>query len=500
MSPASAPPKHPKLLLISVMVVTIMFTMDTTIANIVLPQLQGSLQTSHDQLAWVITSYIVISAIFTPLLNPLCAKYGVSRVLKVSVIVFTVASVLCGLATSITDMVAYRMLQGASGASLVPLSQSVLLNKFPEEQHGRLISIWSVGVMAGPVLGPTLGGYLADMYNWRWVFLINLPVGIAAFIGIALTLDDSERRPAIGKFDKLGYLLLALFIGALQLFLDRGNGEDWFESTEIVIEAMVAVIGLYMFVVHSKTTANPFYTPAMFTDRNFIIGSILISVMLIGLYSTMSLMPLFLQQLQDYSVYQAGLLLAPRGLGMAVASIMVSRLIYRYEARYLVMAGIVSTILSLLIMGNFTLDVPRHLVISSGMLQGFGMGLVSVPLMTTAFATLPPSLRTEATVFFAVVRNLGSSIGVSIAITILARSSQTNRAILSEHLVGNDVRLWQLMDNLFGDRAAAILSAELDRQAAMIAYLNDFTLLLVLSVLSLPLTLLLQNRRSPNPA
>lgn len=489
------PPKHPVMLVVSVMMATIMFAMDSTIANIVLPQLQGSLQASQDQISWVLTSYIVVSAIFTPLLSPLAARFSIARVLIVSITLFTISSMLCGIATSLTEMVIFRMLQGLSGASLVPLSQSVLLNNFPRDQHARMLAIWSVGVMIGPVIGPTLGGYLTEQYNWRWVFLINLPVGILAAIGIAATLP--KDKPGIQKpFDTLGYVLIAIAIGAFQLCIDRGNIKDWFSSGEVIIEAMVAGICFYMFIVHSKTTEHPFYTPALFRDRNFVLGCLLICAVLISVYATMALMPLFLQQLRGFPIFDTGVVLAPRGAGLAVASILAGKMVHRLDPRFIVVAGLSMIAWSLHMMSRFNLDVTWSLVIWSGIIQGAGLGLVSVPLMTSTFATLHQSLRTEATVLYAVLRNIGASLGVSIAITILARQTQSNQALLVEHLSVLDGDKWQSLRALFGPQAESIIAGEVARQAGMMAYVNDFTILFYMSLAGIPLILLMR-RHAP---
>jgi len=487
--------KPSPLLMASVMLATIMYAMDATIANIVLPQMQGSLQASQDQIAWVLTSYIVVSAIVTPLLSPLADRFSAARVLMVSVVAFTTASVLCGTVTTLPQMVACRMLQGASGAALVPLAQSILLHAYPRERHPMVLAIWGVGVMMGPIIGPTLGGYLTDEFNWRWVFLINLPVGLLAFAGIAATVTR-DRPGAKRPFDALGYLLIALSIGALQLCLDRGNIKDWFSSGEIVIEASFFVICLYMFIVHSLTTEHPFFTPALFRNRNFVLGSLLIGVVLLSIFATMALMPLFLQQLRGYSVFDAGLLLAPRGAGMAVASITAGKLLRRYEPRVFVIVGLTVLAMSSLMMSRFNLNVTGELIVASGILQGVAIGLVTVPLMTVTFATLDPAIRTEATVLYAMLRNIGGGIGVSLAITILTRSSQANHARLVEFMSVFDTEKWRQVHALFGSGAEAIVANEISRQAALIAYINDFSVLLFLGLAGIPLVLLMRRRHA----
>lgn len=486
--------KHPLLLIVSVMTATIMYSLDTSIVNIILPHLQGSLQTSQDQLAWVITSYIVVSAIVTPLLSPLVDRFGIARVLTVTTAMFTASSLLCGMATDLTQMVFFRMLQGVSGASLIPLSQSVLLNSFSRDQHPKVLSIWSFGVMIGPIMGPTLGGYLTELFNWRWVFWINLPIGLLALVGIVATVPRgklSQPKP----FDALGYILIAIAIGAFQLFLDRGHGEDWFESSEIIIEASLAALCLYMFVVHSKTAQNPFFSPEMFRDRNFLLGCVLMALLMMAMYSTLVLMPLFLQQLLNYPVVDAGILLIPRGIGVAIASIFVGKLSHRIQARYICLAGTVLMVIALHMMTEFNLYVSARVIFVSGLIQGMGLGLVTIPMMTMTFLTLNRKLHTEGTVFYSVARNIGTTIGVSAALTNLSRSTQQHQAELVQSVSLYDSDKWHMLHGLFGSHAEAVIAGEISRQASMLAYLADFNLMFLLSVATIPLLLLMRNNR-----
>jgi DHA2 family multidrug resistance protein len=471
-----------------------MYAMDTTIANIVLPQLQGSLQASQEQIAWVLTSYIVVSAIFTPLLSPLSERFGVAHVLMGGIVMFTIASLLCGLATTLPEMVTFRILQGASGAALIPLSQSILLNAFPRERHAAALAVWGVGVMIGPIIGPTLGGYLTDQFNWRWVFLINLPVGILALLGIAATVPR-EKPQAPRHFNAFGYLLLAGAIGMLQLFLDRGNVKDWFNSSEILVEAGLAGLFLYLFVAHSLMTRHPFYSPALFRDRNFVLGSFLICMVLVGLFATMALMPLFLQRLQGYTVFEAGLLLAPRGVGMAAMSFVVGKFLHDRHPRYLISCGLMLVAASTWWVSEFNLDVSWKPVAASGVLQGMGVGLIVAPLMAATFATLEQSLRVEATALYAVLRNLGGGIGISLAFTVLARSTQANHARLVEHLSVLDVAKWQALRAVFGGHAEAVANLEVSRQAAMLAFIVDFKLLFLVTLAGIPMVFLMRRAR-----
>jgi len=491
------------LVTVSIMLATIMQALDTTIANVALPHMQGSLSTTQDQISWVLTSYIVAAAIMTPPAGFLAARFGRKRLFTWSVAGFTVASMLCGVATSLPEMVAFRLVQGVFGAALVPLSQAILLDTYPREKHGSAMAMWGVGVMIGPILGPTLGGYLTEYYNWRWVFLINLPVGLLALTGILASVPETAKdgnRP----FDAFGFVFLSLAIGALQMMLDRGETKDWFNSTEIVVEAALAGLGLYIFLVHMFTHRRPFLEPALFRDRNFTAGLTLIFMVGVILFATMTLLPPFLQNLKGYPVIDVGFLLAPRGLGVMVMMAIVGRLVGRVDSRLLIAAGFGLAGFSLWEMSRFSLDVTQWMIVWTGVVQGFGLGLIFVPLSTVTFATLAPHLRNEATALFSLMRNIGSSIGISIVISLLSQNTQVNHASLAEHVS----RFNPLMQfpwlpppwSIDGVQGLAALDAEVTRQAAAIAYLDDFLLMMWVTVAALPFVLLLKpSRRTKAP-
>ncbi|HZD24942.1 MAG TPA: DHA2 family efflux MFS transporter permease subunit [Alphaproteobacteria bacterium] len=492
------------LVTVSIMLATIMQALDTTIANVALPHMQGSMSATQDQISWVLTSYIVAAAIMTPPTGFLAARLGRKRLFLLAVGGFTVASMLCGAATSLDELVLFRLLQGVFGAGLVPLSQSVLLDTYPPEKHGSAMAMWGVGVMVGPILGPTLGGYLTEFYNWRWVFYINLPFGMLALAGIALFVSETERdreRP----FDWFGFTMLSLAIGALQLMLDRGESQDWFSSTEIIIEAVVAGLCFYMFVAHMLTARRPFLEPGLFRDRNLVTGLFFIFIVGIILLATLALLPPFLQQLMGYPVITTGFVLAPRGVGTMIAMVLVGRLITRVNVRLLILLGLSLTSLSLWEMAGFTLEVSEWDLIRTGITQGLGLGFIFVPLSTVTFATLAPHLRTEGTALFSLMRNIGSSIGISVVVTLLARNTQTNHAILSQHATPlNPVFQWLDVSRIWdlsSSHGLSALNAEVTRQAATIAYLDDFRLMMVVTLLAVPMLLLLRTpKRSAGPA
>lgn len=497
----SAAPLNRGMITVSIMLATIMQVVDMTIVNVALPHMQGNLSATQDQIAWVLTSYIVASAIMTPLTGLLADKLGRKRLFVLSVVGFTLASMLCGMATSLEQIVLFRILQGAFGAPLVPLSQSVVLDTYPREKHGSAMALWGMGVMVGPILGPTLGGWLTEYYSWRWAFYINVPVGALALFGIIGFVPETERR-ANRTFDFFGFALLALAIGALQLMLDRGNSEDWFGSQEIVIEAVIAGLAGYVFLVHMFTAQKPFIEPGLFKDRNFAAGILLIFVVGVMLLATMALLPPFLQSLLGFPVLTTGYVIAPRGIGTMLAMVAVGRLVGKVDTRALVCFGLVLMAYSLYEMTKFTPDVGIYEIVYTGVFQGVGLGFIFVPLSTVAFATLAPRYRNEGTAMFSLVRNIGSSIGISIVMTMLGRQTQVSHASLSESITpfnhalnaASASNVW----NLGTDTGVLALDGEVTRQALAIAYLDDFRLMMYLTVLALPLLLLLRTpKRAP---
>jgi DHA2 family multidrug resistance protein len=485
------------------MLATIMQALDTTIANVALPYMQGSLSAGLDQIHWVLTSYIVAAAIMTPPTGWLATRFGRKRLFLVTVAGFTFASVLCGIAASLEQMVIFRLLQGVFGAPLVPLSQAVLLDSYPREKHGSAMALWGVGVMVGPILGPTLGGYLTEFYQWRWVFYINVPVGILTFIGLSTFLAESKGERSLG-FDWFGFATLSLAIGALQMMLDRGEQLDWFSSHEILAEAAISALAFYLFLVHTFTTERPFIDPRLFGDRNFATGLVFIFIVGVILLATLALITPFLQSLLGYPVLTAGLVMAPRGIGTMVGMLLVGRLINRIDARWLIAAGFALTAISLWEMTGFNIDVGRAAIVRTGIVQGMGLGFIFVPLSTITFSTLEPHLRTAATSLYSLMRNLGSSIGISLVIWLLGRNTQVLHAQLGEHVTPFDAFLRHLPApwDLATAAGRAALDAEITRQALTIAYLNDFRLMMLVALATLPFVFLLRRagHRAAAPA
>lgn len=500
---ASLPVANRGLVTLSVMLATMMQALDTTIANVALPHMQGSLNAAQDSITWVLTSYVVAAAISTPLTGWLADAMGRKRLFLMAVIGFTVASMLCGIAGSLGAMVLFRLLQGVFGAALVPLSQSVILDINPPEKHGSAMALWGAGIMVAPILGPTLGGWLTDTFDWRWVFYINLPIGMLAFAGMAIYLPASPTRRR--SFDLFGFGMLAVAVGGLQMMLDRGQQEDWFSSTEIILEAAASGVALWIFLIHSFTAKSPFIDPRLFKDRNLTVGVTFMFVVGIILLATMALLPPMMEHLLGYTSEMTGALLAPRGIGTMVAMLIVGRLVRRYDPRWLILSGLLLTAASLWQMGQFSILMPVAPLIVSGLFQGVGLGMIFVPLSSIAFATLAPALRTEGAAMFSLSRNLGSSIGVSMVSALLVRFTATNHSQMVSMLTPyNRVAAPMVTMGFPGFthlQLWAMLEGMATEQASMIGYLDDYILMMWITLASIPMLLMLRRpQRAPRPA
>ena len=479
-----------------VMLATLMQSLDTTIANVALPHMQGSLSASQDQIDWVLTSYIVAAAIATPLTGFLTARFGLKRLFIISVVGFTIASMLCGMAQSVTEIVLFRWLQGLFGAALVPLSQTVLLNINPPERHGSAMAAWGMAVMAAPILGPVLGGWLTEDYSWRWVFYINLPIGILAFIGMTMFLPQAPRRAA--RLDWTGFVSLSIAIAALQVMLDRGQELDWLGSKEIVAEAIVAGSAFYIFLVHICTAREPFLRPALFRDRNFTAGVLFVAIVGLTFYASLALQPPYLQDLMNYPVITAGFVMGPRGIGTMGAMLIVGKLMGRTDTRLLLGLGLGLSAWTFYLMTGWTPDVSSWTVIWVGVIQGVGLGFLFTPLSVVSLQTLPPSVRPEGAGFYNLARNVGSSIGISIVGALLTRTTQANHADIAQyvtavnHQFSNPVIARALSPFTASGRAA--LDALITQQAQVIAYVDDYKFLMIATLAVIPLLIVFTGR------
>ena len=479
----------------SLMLVTLMNSLDSTIANVALPHIQGSLSAAADEVVWVLTSYIVATAMVTPVSGWFANQFGFKAVLVTSAAGFTIASGLCGLASSLPELVLFRFLQGACGAAILPLGQTVLLNVYPPSRHAQAISLWSMGSILGPLLGPTLGGYLTDAFSWRWCFLINLPVGVVAVAGLFASIPTT-RWPA-RRLDVLGFSTLVAAAGAFQLMLDRGPGQDWFASFEIWTYLLVTVIAAWVFVTHSLTTPAPFINPAIFADQNVISGLLVMFVGTLATYGSLALTPLVTQGVMGYPVLLSGLVNTPRGVSMFLAMLITPKLMSFLDARLLMTVGIVFTLISQWQMAHFDLAMGVGPVIVASCWQGVGNSLIFVPLSATMFVTLAPRLRAEAAAFLNLVRSVAASGGISILQALALHNSRAMHASLAAHVVPTDPMFRWALDPTYWPGAvggAARLDAEITRQATMTGYLDDFRLMLVLTLCCIPGMLLLKGR------
>lgn len=497
-------PNHPPsrgLIGIAVMLATIMAILDTTIVNVALPHMMGALGATSDQITWVLTSYIVAQVIFIPLTGYLSGRFGRRRLLLVSVSGFVVTSILCGQANTLGEIVIFRLFQGAFGAALMPLSQSVMMDLFPPHERGKAMAIWGLGIMLGPILGPTLGGYITEYMSWRWVFYVNVPLGILDFIMLAALLPSSPTYQA--KADWIGVGFMVVGIGGMQLVLDRGNREDWFQSNFILGMSVLAGLSLVVFIFRSWRRQDAVVKLKLLKDRNLAAASTIMSIFILAIYGTLAMLPIMLEQLLHYPVQTTGLVMAPRGIGSAISMLVVGRLITRFDPRLLILIGLGLSASAIYQMTGWSLYISFSRVLWTGFLQGLGVGMIFVPLSTLAFADIPPAEMDQATGTFNLFRTIGASIGISIISTILARMEQTNWNQLGGHINPYNPALTAWLNHhelsMNDPLAPQILAAELMRQADMVAFIDIFWFITLSMLAMVPLLLLLKNPASLNP-
>ena len=497
-APVLAPstPLSRSLVLFTVTMVTMLYAMTVTIANVALPKMQGSLSATQDQIAWVITFNLVATAVVTPLSGWLAARLGRRPLMLWGVAGFAVASLLCGTATSVGELVFYRVLQGAFGAPLVPLSQAILLDTYPREQHGPATAIFGVGVILGPIIAPTLGGYLSETYGWRWVFFMIVPFALVSLVGVWAFIV--EHRATRRRLDWTGFLTLAVAIAALQLMLDRGERNDWFDSAEIIVEAGVALGAFYVFVVHSLTAERPFFNPKMLRNRNFAVGLAIAFVFGMLNFTPITLLPTLLQNLRGYPDTVIGMVLSARGLGTFIGfALMIFA--SRMDPRIPLGIGLFLQAYAGWTMSQFDINLTIWGVVWTTAIQGLGVGLMWVPLSMIALSTLPPDQRPDGTAFFHLLRNIGSSIFISLSITVVIRSTKVSYAGLVEQIspFNENLRLPWVTGAWSTESTAELmaLSKEALRQATMIGYLNSFLAFALVAAAALPLVLLAKRQR-----
>jgi len=504
------PSFNPWIIAASVMLATFMEVLDTSVANVALPHMAGNLSATTEEATWVLTSYLVSNAIILPATGWLTTFFGRKRFLIVCIIIFTVASAMCGAATSLGMLITARILQGAGGGALQPIAQSVLLESFPPERRGSAMALYGLGVVVAPIIGPTLGGWITDNYSWRWIFYINLPVGALAVFMANIFVEDppyiKNQRP--GRIDYIGFALMAVGLAALELVLDTGQKEDWFASSWIVWCSVITIIALVVFVIWELTTAEPIVNLRVFKNRNFAVGTVLIATVGIVLYGSTALLPLFLQTLLGYPAVQSGMTVSPRGFGSVISMIIVGRLIGKVDGRFLIMFGFAVLAYSTYMLTGINLEVATRNVTWPLIISGFAMGFIFVPLTTMTMGTLRNEQMGNAAGIYNLMRNTGGSIGIALMTTFLARGAQTHQAAMVSHLTPYDPafqqRLHQITATLTarGDPATAAQQAYgaiygvLVRQAMLLSYIDNFRLLAWLCLICIPAALLFKRVRA----
>lgn len=484
------------LISITVMLTTIMVILDMTIVNVALPDMMGALGATSEQITWVLTSYIVIEAIMIPLTGFWVKMFGRKRLMLISITGFLVASALCGQADSLVEMVIFRLFQGFFGASVVPLSQSIMVDTFPKEERGKAMALWGVGIMLAPVLGPTLGGYITDHLDWRWVFYINLPVGALNFM-MAWALLNYEPGQKV-KADWLGAGLLALGIGCLQFMLDRGNDDNWFDSMTIQAVTLISMLALITFVWRSWGRADSIVNLALLKDRNLATASFMMFVFGFGLFGTIALQPLMLENLFNYDAQTAGLVMAPRGIASAIGMFAISRFINHVDLRWIIATGLCFAATGTYLFSIQDLNSAEINFVIPAVVQGFGMGMIFVPLSTLAYETLQKSQTSQAAGIYNVARTIGSSVGISIAISVLNHSNHQSQVGLSSHIQVNNPEVvnWLATQNLTVQMPESIiaLTNEVNRQAMMVAFNDTFSAVMLSFIVLAPLLILIKKR------
>ena len=492
----------------AVMLVTVMQVLDVTVTNVALPHIQGSLSAAVDEVSWVLTSYLAANAIILPATGWLASVLGRKRLFLTCTVMFTLASILCGLAPNIETLLLARFLQGLGGGPLMPLAQAIMWEIFPLRQRGMAMAAWGVGIMMAPIFGPTLGGWISDNWSWRWIFYINLPIGVVGFLVAGAVLFDPWYLKKPGRIDAIGLVLMAVGFLSFQLFLDQGERNEWFHSSFILALAVLAVLALAAFVVSELTADEPILDLSAYTDRNFAAGSIIMLTVMIGFFSSMVLLALFTQKVLGYDAWTSGLVLAPGGVGNLLSLIAAGRLITRMDQRWLLALGCLLNAYATYEMSTITLGADYWALAWPRLVQGVGIGFIFVPLNTVALATISREKMGNATVLLNVVRNLGGAIGVAVLTTLLARRSQTHQSTLVGHIDRWDTETTERLhgwathfmaqgaDSFTAERrAVSMLYQEVTRQAQLLAFADDFWVLFLLFCGSLVLLPMLSRVR-----
>ena len=481
--------RHTWLLMAAVMAVSMIQFLDMTIANVAIPHMQTSLGASIDTISWVLTSFIIAGVLVLPLTGWLSDRFGSRNLFIGATALFLIASMLCGAATSLTEMVLYRAVQGVAAAFIGPMSQTIMFDVSKPSKQSQAMSIWGMVVMIGPISGPFLGGFLTEQLNWRWVFYVNLPIGIPA---LALLWWLLPSRPRVRRqLDIFGAVMLGVALCSTQLLLDRGNHNDWFEATESVVELIVALSCLWIFAVHTRQVAHPLFEKKMVWNANFLSGLWFMVILGITNVGLSAVLPTMYQNIYHYGVMETGELMVPRGVGVLVTMIITNRLMNKVDPRLLITVGYSLAAVSLYLMTTWSLDMDTRLIVTTAFVQGLGLGFVFVPVNIIAFSTLAPHYRTDGSTLMTLVRNLGSSFGIAAIVTTLSRNMQVSHAdiaanVTSFNVPGVDPASAAAQLGPYGAAAMAALNGEVSRQAAFVAYLDNFYMLFWLLVLIIP--------------
>ena len=495
------PTFNPWLIAASVMLATFMEVLDTSVANVALPHIAGNLSATPEEATWVLTSYLVSNAIILPAANWLGRFFGRKRFLIVCIAIFTVSSAVCGAAGSLGMLIVARIAQGAGGGALQPIAQAVLMESFPPEKRGSAMAVFGLGVVVAPIIGPTLGGWITDNYSWRWIFYINIPIGILAVFMARTFVEDPPyiRHQRPGRIDYIGFGLMALALGTMQLVLDKGQEEEWFASSLITWVTVVSLTAIIIFVIWELRSREPIVDLRVLANRNFAVGTSLMIVLGIVLYGTIALLPLFLQTLMGYPAVESGMAVSPRGFGAIASMLIVGRLINRVRGRYLVMFGFTVLAYSIYQFGKINLEISISSIVWPNIISGFAMGFIFVPLTTMALGTLSNEQMGNASGVFNLMRNTGGRVGIATVTTLLSRGAQAHQAAMVSHLTPYDPafqeRMRQIGSGAGAQRAFAGIYGILVRQATVLSYIDIFRLLAFLCVLCIPATLLFERVR-----
>lgn len=500
-APGLAPEERPtglklKLITIALVMAPLIQVFDTSIISIALHEMQGSLSATQDQMAWVLTSYLISVAVMTPFWGAISSIFGRKPLLLISIAGFTLFSLLSGTSTSLTEILIYRALQGVFGAALIPLAQSSLLAVYPREDFGVAMGWWGVGIMFGPVFGPTLGGYITEYWSWRWAFYLNVPICLVAFLMILFLVPRAGNLKK-RQFNYFGFVMLAITVASLQFVLDRGQRYDWFDSPTIIVLLLIAGGTLWVFVVNSLTSDTPFVDPLIFRDKNYVLGIVLRILFGAMLFGSLVLIPPFVQNLGGYPLVDAGLIMAPRGAGAMFSSLFVGRLLRYIDPRKVTFFGMFLAATTMWYYSTFTEDIDMTTILIVNFIQGVGFSCFIVPVNTVAFSTMAPEQRDVGTAFYSLLNNLGRSLGIALLANLLAYNSQSAHALLTEHVSPFSPMVQHLkMPEVWDVTTTAGLMAinrVVTRQAEMIAYINDFQLLAILIAACIPVLFLMRN-------